>query len=326
MNSEPIISICIPTKNQPQKFEALLKSLLVEDFHRIEVVVIDDSADIRTGLLAQEYGERLPIRYYKGEKLGFDMAIISLVERANGKYIWWIGDDLIEVGAVNKIVRILEQYPDISFLWLNSRNIKDVNDVAFNLGPNRFIKDYNEPLRIDIGMLCFASTTILKRKKIVSAIESSKKYSGLSIISLYFVLFVLTQDGQFYYVSHPYILSESKPSGEVRWYDQFQVFCINIFNVVSVFKNKFTNASVRFGLRKNLRQAIKAVLVERGMGLRTGFASDKPKIIPMLKSYWTYWEAWMAVPFMLLPRPLLMVLYWLFKRIKRVIVVARKPS
>lgn len=324
MNSEPIISICIPTKNQPQKLQALLKNLIAEDLQRVEIVIIDDSKDEKASLLAEEYGGKLPIRYYKGQKLGFDIAIISLVEMARGKYIWWIGDDLIETDAVRKIIGILEQFPDISFLWLNSRNINDINDVAFNLGPDRFIKDYNEPLRIDIGMLCFASTTILKREKIIGAIESSKKYAGSSIISLYFVLWTLTQDGQFYYLSHPYILSESKPSGEVRWYDQFQVFCINIFKVVSIFKNKFSKKTIWIGLRKNLRQAIKAVLVERGMGLKTGFASPLPKVLPMLRCYWSYWEAWVATPFMLMPRFILRALYGLFKKTRNLFSASKK--
>lgn len=315
MTTPPIISICIPTKNQPKKLELLLQNLLSQPLEDLEIIIIDDGLGDATEKMVEKYRDRLPVHYYQGEHKGFDSAIVSLVEKAIGRYIWWIGDDIIGSGAVAKIINTIQKFPDISFFWLNSRNINDPNDLAFRMGSDRFISDKNEPIEIDLGMLCFASTTILKRSKILEAVNSAKGYVGSSVISLYFVLWVLAKNEKCYYIQQPYILSESKPSGEKRWYDQFQVFCINIFKVATAFDRKFKRKSIRIALRKNLRQCIKAVLVERAMGFHTGFGSHLPKIVPMMRCYWSYWEAWAAIPFFILPRPLLRHLYSIYKKL-----------
>jgi hypothetical protein len=70
-------------------------------------------------------------------------------------------------------------------------------------------------------------------------------------------------------------------------------------------------------LANKFGRAWRAVIVERALGFHTGFASPSPKIKKMAKLYWSYPEFYIALPLMLMPRPILRMFYVLYKGIIR---------
>lgn len=310
------MSICIPTYNNPQRMSLLLDCLAKQDLGGVELVIRDDSQADDTEKIVGKYA-RLPIRYFHGAKEGFDAAILFLTKEACGDYIWWFGDDLMEVGIVDKIKKLISRHPDLSFVWLNSRGEFDPDSAAFRERGEKFFKSRNEIIEMDIGLLAYISSTIVKREHVLPFLAGAEKHKGENLMSFYLVLGALTFPGRYYYIGHPYILSKPKPAGEIRWYDQFQVWCVNLFKIVREFKGKFDERSVKKALKRQLCQVIKAILVERAMGLKTGFASPSPKIWPMLKLYWNFWEVWVAMPLLILPHPVLTGLYRLYKKNKK---------
>ncbi len=146
----------------------------------------------------------------------------------------------------------------------------------------------------------------------------AQKFIGTTLTGYYLVLHVISQKNkEFVFLQETCILSNTKPPGEVRWYDSFQVHGINYFIVAQEFKDKFDRNSLRKGLADQFGRIWRAVIVERALGLKTGFASPSPKIINMSRLYWSYPEFYIALPLMLLPRPVLRVSYALLKKTRK---------
>ena len=317
-DKEIIISICVPTYNQPDRIDKFLQSIIQQITPEVEIIIRDDGPDNKTEEVAKRYIPRFSsqIRYFKMEKAavgGYDMALLFLTEAAKGKYIWWFGDDLLDEGAIKMVLSLVKKFPKISFIWMNSCNINNRDDMAFNIGGDHFFNDSNEIIEINIGLLGFPSATIIKREEAALGIEGAKKFIGTTLTGFYLVLHVLSGNGKFYFLQKPYILSNPKPSGEARWYDSFQVHGINYFLITQAFKNKFKKKSIRKAMSDQFSRVWRAVVVERAMGFITGFGSKTPKIKQMFKYYWNYPEFWIALPLFLTPRFILRIFYKIYK-------------
>ncbi|MEK7149435.1 MAG: glycosyltransferase family 2 protein [Patescibacteria group bacterium] len=318
-NKEIILSICIPTYNQPDKvkrfFESIISQLNSEINSQIEIVVRDDSSNLETKKIIEDYSKKIsvPIKYFHGKKEGVDVAIIFLTQEAKGDYVWWFGDDVLADGAIARVIKLVKDFPEISFIWVNSCDINNRNDTAFELEGDKFFDNRNQLMEKNIGMLGFISATIFKKEKALSGIENSKKYINSAFVSLYLILHVLSQDGRFYFLNNPYVLADPKFQGKPRWYDAFQVFGINLYKVVCEFKDKFDNQSIRKALADNFGKVWRAVLVERALGFTEGFGSKNPKLKQMFKYYWNFPEFWLALPFLIIPRFILRFLYKFYK-------------
>ncbi len=321
-----ILSICVPTYNQPNNIERLLQNLSKQSTPEIEILILDDSINDETGIIVKKYISKIPgrLRYFKGKKAeigGYDAALIFLIESASGKYVWWLGDDVLENGAINKVLETIKKFTDISLIWINSCDINDRKVLGLDFGGDRFFKNANEVFETDVGLLFFSS--IIKRDEAIPVIEESKRFIGTAVAGFYLVLNVLSGKGKFYFIQKPLMLCTAKPSGEARWYDSFQVHGFNYFLVAKEFENKFNKKSFKKGIAKQFGQICRAVLVERALGFTTGFGSETPKVKKMFKYYWSFKEFWLALPFFLIPRFILKYLYEFFKfaRLKKRILL-----
>jgi glycosyltransferase involved in cell wall biosynthesis len=313
-----LLSICIPTYNNPQRLLALLDWLSGEELDDVEIVVRDDSPSDDTETVVKKY-THLPIKYFHGAQDGYDAAILFLTDKAQGKYLWWFGDDLMADGIILKIKELITKHLDLTFIWLNSRSKFDSNFVGFNIHEDKFFKDGNEIIETNLGLLAFGSATVVKKERVNPFMQSAFKYKSSSLMTFYLTLGAISSGGSFYLVSYPYIICEPKPLGESRWYDSFQVHGINMFVITQEFKDKFDRNSLRKGLAGQFGYIWRAVIVERALGFETGFANRSSKVWKMTKSYWSYPEFYVALPLMLLPRPVLRPLYVLYKGIRNLL-------
>ena len=317
-SKEIILSICIPTYNQPERIKKLLQNLSIQATPEVEILIRDDSQNGETKEIVQSYifKTSLQLNYFKGEKMangGYDIALLFLTKEAKGKYIWWFGDDLLDEGAISDVLKLIKEFPEISFIWMNSCDVNNRGNMAFNFVGNRFFNNADEIIETDIGLLGFPSATILKRKEAILGLEKAKKFIGTTLTGFYLVLYVLSGKGKFYFLQKPYILSNPKPSGEARWYDSFQVHGINYFLITQEFKDKFDKKIMKKALTDKFGDAWRAVVVERAMGFTSGFGSKTPKIKQMFQCYWNYPEFYIALPLFLTPRFILSFFYKIYK-------------
>ena len=310
-----LLSICIPTYNNAQKLSNFLDCLSGEDLSKVELVIRDDSPSDDTEKIVLSY-KHLPIRYFHGIKGGYDAAILFLTKKARGKYVWWFGDDLMERGGVAKIKEVINENPDLVFIWLNSRSSRDATSVSFNANADKYFKNRDEIVETDLGLLAFGSATVVKKTSINSFMAGAVKHVNSSLMTFYLTLGAISSTGSYYLVSHPYIIADPKPSGEPRWYDSFQVHGINMHFIAQEFKEAFDQKSLRKGISRQYGCVWRAVIVERALGFKTGFGNRSPKLMQMIKFYWNFPEFYVALPLMLMPRPLLRVSYLLYRRIQ----------
>jgi len=316
--SELLVSICIPTYNQPEAVKTLLHSILTQYRSSIEIVIRDDSEGDKTREIVSEFQHSLPIRYFRGRRRGLDDALVFLTGEARGKYIWWIGDDVLVSSAIKSVLSTIEKRPSISFLWVNSQDITLQERLTVRDSRSRYFRDRNEILSIDIGLLGFITATIIRRDIAVTALEPARKYIGTAFVCLYIVLYVICRGEGHYFLGKPCFMSHPKPPGEVRWYNQGVVFGINLYKVAIEFRDYFDRKTLRNALARNLVMVMKAIVVERGMGLNSGFAGDVPSLFSFGRIYWRYLEFYGYLPLLLLPRAMVRILYRLFKAFSRI--------
>jgi len=315
-NGEILLSICVPTYRQPERIRRLFDNLTSQETAGIEILIRDDSPDDQTEKIVQEIISKniFEIKYFKGEKAavgGYDSAFLFLIKQASGRYLFWFGDDVLVPGALAKISESLKKNPDVDLLWINSGNINNPEDVGIKLPEDRFFDDPNDILEVDVGLLFFSS--IINRQKAIGGLAGAEKFIGTAVAGFYLVLYVLIQGGRSYFIKKPLFLCESKPAGEVRWYDSFDVHALNYYLVGKEFSGKFRRKSFRKAFGDQFSQIWRAVLVERAKGLKTGFGSETPKISKVIKFYWSFPEAWLAVFLFSLPRPVIRFFYRIYK-------------
>lgn len=116
MNSNPLVSIVIPTFNRKCFVCEAIDSCLAQTYQNCEVIVIDDGSRDGTGdHLREVYGDR--IRYIHQENQGPAIARNRGIWAARGEYIHFLdADDQLVATKVETCLRLFLQRSDIDVL------------------------------------------------------------------------------------------------------------------------------------------------------------------------------------------------------------------
>jgi abequosyltransferase len=120
--NRPMVSVCIPSYNRAVHLAPLLDSIFGQRFANFEVVICEDLSREREEIasIVQRYMATHPgkIRFFENERnLGYDANIRKLVEKATGKYCFFMGnDDIMCPGALEVVADILERNADVGFI------------------------------------------------------------------------------------------------------------------------------------------------------------------------------------------------------------------
>jgi abequosyltransferase len=112
---EKLLTVCIPAYNRARLLAPLLDSILAQEFDDFEVLICEDGSPERDaiGAVAQAYAQQHPgrIRYVENPvNLGYDGNIRQLVQRAQGQYCVFMGnDDLMCAGALEAIASAIRR-------------------------------------------------------------------------------------------------------------------------------------------------------------------------------------------------------------------------
>jgi abequosyltransferase len=114
-----LFSVCIPAYNRAHHLTPLLESILTQNFHDFEIVICEDKSREREQIAAivRDFQLRYPevLRYFENdENLGYDGNIRHLVEKASGKFCFFMGnDDLMCAGALETAASVIRRYPNV---------------------------------------------------------------------------------------------------------------------------------------------------------------------------------------------------------------------
>jgi glycosyltransferase involved in cell wall biosynthesis len=113
----PLVSIITPSYNQGRYLEATIRSVLEQDYPRIEYLVIDGGSTDESVAIIKRYSDRLA--YWESEPdRGQAHAVNKGLQRAQGEILGWLNsDDLLAPGAVSLSVQTLHDQPEIDVVY-----------------------------------------------------------------------------------------------------------------------------------------------------------------------------------------------------------------
>ena len=131
----PLVSILIPTYNQPEYFRQALESALAQDYPNIEILVSDDSTDERVEKVAMEYKDR--IQFFKHPKIEYGTLgwrnMTFLLNHAHGEFINFLFHD--DLFMPQKISTMMKYFTDDAAFITSARYIIDEHgNILRNIG------------------------------------------------------------------------------------------------------------------------------------------------------------------------------------------------
>lgn len=143
--NKPLLSIFIPTYNRLKYVSHQLEFLFDEckEYNNIEIVVRDNNSNDGTieYLKKQTWLNKV---IYNDYNMGPTQTIFSCEEFCSGKYLWMVSDDdVLEKGIVSRVVNILEQEKNLTYLYLNYSPMLGVSpeegygEAALHITPGR---------------------------------------------------------------------------------------------------------------------------------------------------------------------------------------------
>jgi len=134
--SEPTVSILIPTYNYARYLPDAIESALGQDFHDIEVLIVDDCSQDNSGEVIQHYAGLDPrIRFHLNQQnLGLVPNWNFCLAQARGRYIKFLfGDDCFCIPqAVGVLVALIESQPSV-VMATSARRVIDASSRPLDL-------------------------------------------------------------------------------------------------------------------------------------------------------------------------------------------------
>jgi glycosyltransferase involved in cell wall biosynthesis len=117
MTALPLVSIITPSFNQSRYLEATIRSVLAQDYPRIEYGIVDGASTDGTVDLIKKYEGRIGWWVSEQDK-GQTDAINKGFALATGDILAWINsDDTYEPGAVSAAVRYLQEHSEVGMVY-----------------------------------------------------------------------------------------------------------------------------------------------------------------------------------------------------------------
>ncbi len=137
---QPLVSVLIPSYNQPKFCQEALDSILAQSYKNIEILIGDDSTNTDVKNMVKPYLKKYPnikFFYHEGKSYGAGKNMMSLLNACSGEYVnFLLHDDLF---YPEKIYKMMEYYvrdlEDNICLVSSARDLIDEN--------SKFIKRKN---------------------------------------------------------------------------------------------------------------------------------------------------------------------------------------
>jgi glycosyltransferase involved in cell wall biosynthesis len=117
MPDQPLVSVITPSFNHARFIETTMRSVLMQDYPRIEYLVVDGGSSDGTVDIIQKYAGKLA--WWVSEKdRGQTDAINKGFAHAKGEYLAWLNsDDTYEPGAVSSAINYLQEHPEVGMVY-----------------------------------------------------------------------------------------------------------------------------------------------------------------------------------------------------------------
>ena len=119
------LSICIPTFNRCSHLSNCLNSIILNTSYNkkdVQICVSDNFSTDETEAVVRHAQKKIDIVYRKNKKnLGIPRNFLNVINMADGKYAWLIGDDdLLMPNTFERLLKIMDQNNAVDFFYINS--------------------------------------------------------------------------------------------------------------------------------------------------------------------------------------------------------------
>lgn len=116
--SLPLVTVVIPTYNCAQYIGETLKSVLSQEYSRLEVIVVDDGSTDNTKDVVKTFDSNRVTYLYQANSGGPSGPRNKGIQQARGRYIALIdSDDIMLPGKIERAVRMLGQEPQLGLVF-----------------------------------------------------------------------------------------------------------------------------------------------------------------------------------------------------------------
>lgn len=115
-----VISVVVPVYNVKEYLKECVDSIISQDFHNTEIILVDDGSTDGSGLICDEYEQKYNnINVIHKTNGGLSDARNAGIKASKGDYILFVdSDDYIGINTIGELIKSLEQnkMPDVVFL------------------------------------------------------------------------------------------------------------------------------------------------------------------------------------------------------------------
>lgn len=173
LDSNPLVTVVVPSFNQGQYIEDSLKSILNQDYPNIEVIVMDGGSTDLTLKVLKRYEER--ITYFSEPDKGQSHAINKGFRLAKGEIVAWLNSDDIypDRRAIRKMVEAFISHPEFDLIYGDFIEIDSSNNVL------KIYKrpKYSLPRLLRIGYISQPATFFRKKVIEVMPVREDLRYA-----------------------------------------------------------------------------------------------------------------------------------------------------
>lgn len=168
----PTVSVCIPARNETQSLEQCLRSVIANDYPKLEILVLDDCSQDRTAEVIKSFAQD-GVRFVQGELpedrwLAKNQAYDKLLREANGELILFCGVD-VRFGshAIKALVTTLLSRKKSMISVLPQRFYSKFNDAFVQ--PMRYWWELVPPRRMFNRPPVLSTCWLVNRKELTKA-------------------------------------------------------------------------------------------------------------------------------------------------------------
>jgi len=125
----PLVSIVTPSYNQARFLEETIRSVLAQDYPRLEYIIVDGASTDGSLEIIQNYTDRLTWWVSEPDQ-GQTDAINKGFSKAKGEILAWLNsDDTYRPGAVSAAIKGFLQYPEYGLVYGGADFIDEKGDL-----------------------------------------------------------------------------------------------------------------------------------------------------------------------------------------------------
>jgi glycosyltransferase involved in cell wall biosynthesis len=127
--TQPLVSIVTPSFNQGRFIAETIRSVLSQDYPRIEYLVVDGGSSDGTLEILHQFGDRL--RWTSEPDRGQSDAINKGWRATSGEIVAWLNsDDVYHPGAITKVAGFFQTHPDVDLVYGDCDHINDQGGIT----------------------------------------------------------------------------------------------------------------------------------------------------------------------------------------------------